>query len=128
MNALRKVCGLALLAALAAGGVRYAAADPEPPGKADVRGSVANVSAANDDAKKPGTPGTVLVEGAKEKDTQYDKASVRITEKTKIEKLVGKERKPAKFEDLKKGAKVQASFTGPVAESYPVQATAKDVL
>jgi len=96
--------------------------------KADIRGMVTNMSAANEEAKKKGILGSVLVEGAKEKDTSYDKASICVTDKTKIEKLVGKERKPAKFEDLKKGAKVQALFTGPVAESYPVQAAAKEIL
>ena len=96
--------------------------------KADIRGRVTNQTAAGEEARKKGVLGTVLIEGAKEKDTGFDKASVRVTDKTKIEKLDGKERKPAKFEDLKKGARVQAVFTGPVAESYPVQATAGAVL
>ena len=48
----------------------------------------------------------------------YNKASVSITDKTKIDKLVGKERKPANFADLKVGMKVQAKFTGP-APSCP---------
>lgn len=115
---------LGLTLALVIGLVPAAAQD----NKADVRGMVTNVSAANEEAKKKGILGSILVEGAKEKDTSYDKASIRVTDKTKIEKLVGKERKPAKFDDLKKGAKVQALFTGPVAESYPVQAAAKEIL
>jgi len=53
---------------------------------------------------------------------------VKVTDKTKIEKTDGKERKEATFEDLKKGARVEATFTGPVADSYPVQATAKAIL
>ena len=95
-------------------------------GKADCRGTIMKVT---DLKKKAGVLGTILVDGRpNEKNVEYNVAVVKITDKTKIEKLVGKERKPAKFEDLKKGAKVQARFTGPVAESYPVQAAAKEVL
>lgn len=105
------------------------AADKElAPEKADVRGKITTVRESDAVAKKAGNLGSILIEGTKDKDTSYDKASVRITDKTKIEKIDGKEKKAAKFEDLKKGAKVQAVFTGPVAESYPVQATAKEVL
>ena len=96
--------------------------------KVDIRGLITQASPAKEDAQKKGLLGSIRVEGAKEKDIGYDKASVRVTDKTKIEKLVGKERKPARFDDLKKGCKVQALFTGPVAESYPVQATAKEIL
>jgi beta-N-acetylhexosaminidase len=111
---------------LAAFGLRLPADDKAD--KVDVRGKVSNVTAAADDLKKQGILGTVLVEGDKDKTVSYDKASVRITDKTKIEKLDGKERKEAKFDDIKKGAVVEATFTGPVAESYPVQAAAKSIL
>jgi beta-N-acetylhexosaminidase len=96
--------------------------------KADIRGSVTKITPANDDAKKRGLMGVVMVEGTKEKDTAYDKASIKITDKTTLKKVVGKERKDAKFEDLKQGCKVAATFTGPVLQSYPVQATAKEVI
>jgi beta-N-acetylhexosaminidase len=96
--------------------------------KVDVRGKVTTVTAAADDVKKQGLLGTLLVEGDKDKAVTYDKASVKVTDKTKIEKLDGKDRKEAKFEDIKKGARVEATFTGPVADSYPVQATARSIL
>jgi beta-N-acetylhexosaminidase len=57
----------------------------------------------------------ILVEGNVEEDTIYDKASVSITKDTKINAP----------EKLKKGMKVEVIFTGPVAESYPVQGRAK---
>ena len=38
------------------------------------------------------------------------------------------ERRPATFEALQVGQKVEAWFTGPVAESYPVQAVASDIV
>jgi hypothetical protein len=101
------------------------AADAEPkskPPKADVRGKIETVSL------KGGMVGRLLIEGTKEKDTQHDKASVRLTKATKVYKWVDGKKKEAKVEDLKKGATVQADFTGPVAESYPVQATAKEIL
>jgi hypothetical protein len=101
-------------------------ADKDEAEKADIRGLITNVSPSDDDVKKKGFLGRVRVEGAKEKTTNYDKALVLITNKTKILKQDGKERKEAKFEDLKKGSKVQIDFTGgPVAESYPIQATAE---
>jgi beta-N-acetylhexosaminidase len=114
----------ALVAVLATG----ATAQQEKADKVDIRGVITNVRAAEAEAKKQGTLGWIRVEGVKEKDTAYDKASVRITDKTRIEKLAGKEKKAAAFGELKQGVRVQAVFTGPVAESYPVQATAKEVL
>lgn len=94
--------------------------------KVDVRGAVGQVSPSP--ANKAGVLGSILVEGVKEKTTRYDKAAVRITAKTTIEKVVGKKRQRATFADLKEGVRVEAIFTGPVAESYPVQATAKAIL
>jgi hypothetical protein len=96
--------------------------------KVDIRGSITKSVAASDDAKKKGLVGIIMVEGEKTKDTGYDKASVKITDKTSIKKMVGKDRQGAKFEDLKVGAKVAAIFTGPVLQSYPVQATAKEIV
>jgi beta-N-acetylhexosaminidase len=117
------VLGLALSA-----GTVAAAAERDQTERVDIRGTVTMVTPASEEAKRKGTLATLLVEGTKDKTTSYDKAAVRITTQTKVEKLVGKDRKPAKVEELKKGCKVQALFTGPVAESYPVQATAQEIL
>lgn len=68
---------------------------------------------------------TILVEGAQEKDVSYDKAYVTITNKTKIYK--GDSNKSLSAGELKKGQKVEGVFEGAVAESYPVQGTAKSV-
>jgi beta-N-acetylhexosaminidase len=100
----------------------------DEPAKVDIRGKATKVLIAPKEAQESGLLGTVLIEGVKEKTTSFDKASVKITSKTTIEKMVGTERKPAKIEDLKQGSKVEANFAGPVAESYPVQATAKEIL
>jgi beta-N-acetylhexosaminidase len=98
---------------------------PAPPG-ADVRGEVKNLKLLP--AKARGTVGTLLVVGVKEKDTSHDRAMVRLQADTKVYRWAEGKKKDAKVEDLKAGQKVQCVFTGPVAESYPVQATGKEVL
>ena len=68
----------------------------------------------------------ILVEGPKGQPN--DKASIRVTKATKLFILTGKDRKAAKVEDLKVGVNVEAKFVGPVAESYPVQANAGEIV
>ena len=70
----------------------------------------------------------MLVEGKKEKDTGYDKASVTIRTGAKIYWWKGGKKVEAKFSDIKDGCVVQCLFVGGVRESYPVQATAGEVL
>jgi hypothetical protein len=69
-----------------------------------------------------------LIEGPIADGTRFDKASVRITSETRIWVQQGAERRPASVEDLADGRQVEARFTGPVAESYPVQATASEIV
>jgi hypothetical protein len=102
--------------------------DPDKEEKVSIRGMPASVSPADDDAKKTGVLGTVLMEGRKDKDTQYDKAMVKVTKATKIFQQVGRELKPASFDDIKPGVKMEIQFQGPVAESFPVQATAGKIV
>ena len=63
-----------------------------------------------------------MVEGQVEEDTEYDRASVKINADTMIQK----DDMSRLFEipDLRVGDRVEVYFTGPVAESYPVQGTA----
>ena len=68
-----------------------------------------------------------LIEGVKEPDTQVDKANVIVTAKTELFIRRDGERKPTEFAALKEGQRVEARFTGPVRESYPVQATAAEI-
>lgn len=99
--------------------------------EADIRGDITHIQRARDDdggGAGDKLLGTVRIEGAKEADTNFDKASVRITNKTQIFDRRGKERKQASFDDLKTGQKVAARFTGPVMKSYPVQATAAEIV
>lgn len=67
----------------------------------------------------------LYVEGIKEEDTDYDKANIKITDKTKfIQKGSNHELSETK---LQQGMKIEVIFEGAVAESYPVQGTAKEV-
>jgi hypothetical protein len=91
----------------------------------DLRGTV--TSAAVCDVTSPGQAivGSILVEGPQTGEARYDKASVTITKDTRLFAQVDghvAEVHPA-ITDLR-GKRVEVGFTGPVAESYPVQATA----
>ncbi len=82
----------------------------------DIRGTITNINI-------NGSNGSILVEGKIESDTYNDKASVRINENTLITKQTVN--KNIDISQLKVGDEVEVTFIGPVAESYPVQATAK---
>lgn len=82
----------------------------------DIRGTITNINI-------NGSNGTILVEGKIESDTYNDKASVRINENTLITKLAIS--RNIDITELKIGDRVEVTFIGPVAESYPVQATGK---
>jgi endonuclease/exonuclease/phosphatase family metal-dependent hydrolase len=97
--------------------------------EADIRGRITNIHRArSDNGGSDKLLGNVLIEGVKEADTNFDKASVRVTNETRIFDQRGKERKQVSFDDLKTGQKVAARFNGPVMESYPVQATAVEIV
>jgi len=73
------------------------------------------------------------VEGPLYEDTSYDKAYISITPSTlifKIDNLLSSNSQfiPIPFRELQTGMIVEVTFTGPVLESYPVQATAKKIV
>lgn len=70
---------------------------------------------------------TVLVEADPDETSGSDKSYVRVTPDTRITKQSGGD-KAARFEDLAVGSMVRARFSGPVAESYPTQATAASIV
>jgi hypothetical protein len=90
----------------------------------DVRGKITSISVS---ATNP-VLGTVLIEGKVEKDTSVDKASARVTAKTSIFRMEDGKKVAGKFSDLKVGQTVEASFTGAVSESYPVQGEAGEIV
>lgn len=92
----------------------------------DVRGAITRIIRA-DAAGRGRALSRVLIEGVKEPDTQVDKAYVTVTAETEFFIRRGGGRKPTEFAALKVGQRVEARFTGPVRESYPVQATAAEI-
>jgi len=69
--------------------------------------------------------GSIRVEAVPEDEAGSDKAVVRIEQATQLVDATGR---AIAFNDLQVGRKVRAWFTGPVAESYPVQARAATVI
>jgi hypothetical protein len=66
---------------------------------------------------------SIMVEGEINKDSEYDKASVRIDEESTV--FLNDELTTA--DSLEEGMEVRVIFEGPVMESYPIQAYAKIV-
>ena len=102
-------------------------ADTDDKKKVDIRGSVVSIKRPNDEALDKKLVAAVLVEGAKEADTGYDKANIKVTTETKIFVREGEGRRPVAFEALKVGDRVEARFTGPALMSYPIQAAASEI-
>ncbi|MBT5831038.1 MAG: hypothetical protein HOH77_12695, partial [Candidatus Latescibacteria bacterium] len=96
--------------------------------KTDIRGSVSTLDYASEVLQMRGVVATIFVEGAIEADTHIDKARVTITRDTQIIEQQGQDRRNVGIDALLANQRVQISFTGPVMESYPVQATASEIV
>jgi hypothetical protein len=96
--------------------------------KPSIFGTPDKIRPADADGKKSAHLGSFLVETPKNAQYDYDKAVVRVTDKTKLRKMNGKLEEDATFADIKKGCTVSVWFVGPVSESFPVQARAGKVL
>ena len=106
--------GLALLAAL---GMVLAMAAPAlaAPPESSMRGSITEVSRS---AK------VVLVEEDPSAQSGLAKGEFAVTDETEILEQRGEDLVPVPFEKLRVGQKVEATYAGPVAESYPTQGVA----
>ena len=89
----------------------------------DIRGAITGIIPSKGSA--PGVAGFIRVEGKRDSTTHYDKAAITVTDSTSIIRADGAR---GAFADLHEGDSVEASFTGPVRESYPVQATARNII
>lgn len=116
MHAHRSV--MVLTAALIALPVLVACSPSPPEEAASISGAITIVTPGY------GTLGSVLVEGTTGSTSAYDKASVNITASTTLLRKTAEGYEGLTYSDLKVGMVVDVWFTGPVAESYPVQATA----
>lgn len=85
-----------------------------------IRGEIKELYAEEDDLNLT----SFLVEGEVQDDTMYDSANVSIDEDTEIYR--GEEK--TSIDELEEGLMVEVVFDGPVAESYPVQGTAKKII
>ena len=72
--------------------------------------------------------GVVLVEENPDEKAGSQKDSVTITKATKLFERRGRDLTRIRFDDLKVGQRARAWYTGPVAESYPRQATARVIV
>ncbi len=72
--------------------------------------------------------GSISVEGVKQDDTLFDSATVTVARSTRFSLRTENGMRPMTFDDLREGDRIEAMFTGRVAESYPVQATAKHIV
>ena len=90
----------------------------EPP-ENNVRGSVTEVSRSAE---------VVLVEEKPSDASGSAKGEFAVTEKTEILKQQGGDQAPASFENLRVGQMVEATYAGPVGESYPTQGIAGKIV
>jgi hypothetical protein len=70
---------------------------------------------------------TLLIEGAPGQGAT-DRASVAVTAATRIIDARSGERHLTRVDALAVGQRVEARFAGPVAQSYPVQAVAEEIV
>jgi hypothetical protein len=72
--------------------------------------------------------GVVLVEENPDEEVGSQKDSVTVTKATKLFERRGRDLTRIRLDNLKVGQRARACYTGPVAESYPRQATASLVV
>jgi hypothetical protein len=103
-----------------------------PSAEADIRGIITEVGRMPREVNGGGSAGerigVVLVEENPEEETGSQKDSVTVTKATKLLEGRGGDHTRIGFDDLKAGQRVRAWYTGPVAESFPSQATASLVV
>ena len=90
---------------------------------ADITGVVRDLTPAAGDGALP----ALLVVADPAVTSSVDRAWVRVTAGTTIWARSADGRRELGADDLSSGQRVAIRFTGPVAESYPVQATAGDI-
>ncbi len=92
-----------------------------PEGEPDISGIITAVAPGPAD----GPLGTIRVETVPEDESGTPKASITINPDTQIDRDASRDES---FGVLREGMQVRVWFTGPVRESYPVQATAERVV
>lgn len=107
------------------GPANMAMQNEDPP----IKGRITAVTMADEESRRYGNLGSIFVEAGSGDKPRFDKASVGIKLETKLLKRIGKDFKPANFNDLKIGEQVEVDdVSGPVAYSYPVQVVADRIV
>ncbi len=110
--------GLALLAVL---GIALATAAPAlaEPSENSIRGTITEVSRSAE---------VVLVEENPSEESGSAKGEFAVSGETEILEQRGQDLAPVSFEDLRVGQMVEATYAGPVGESYPTQGIADRIV
>lgn len=98
------------------------------PSQADLVGQIVEIYQANPSDTDSGALGAILVEGMMQGGTQDALVTVAVTKSTQLWQEEGRTRRPITFDALAVHQKVQITFIGPIAESYPMQATAGEIV
>jgi hypothetical protein len=101
--------------------------EPYKPPPVDIQGTIKTISPADTSAREQGIEGTILVIAELGSGSTHAKATVAITGDTTIWIPQGEGKDFITFADLREGDIVIVDFSGPAAESHPVQATARDI-
>ena len=107
--------------------------EPRPPSaEADIHGIITEVGRVPQEGNGGGGVGerlgVVLVEENPDEETGFQKDNVTVTKATKLFERRGRDLTQIGFDNLKVGQRARAWYTGPVAESYPGQATARVIV
>jgi hypothetical protein len=123
----RKPVKLTIAATLFCAVTTAQAAPPKPPAFA-VRGAIEKIAPPGEGPKKNELRGYVTVVGKKQPDTESERAVLVVTKTTHVFRQAGGKAVRARFEDLKVGQRVQATFTpGPRIMIYPPRAAAEEI-
>jgi hypothetical protein len=121
----------AIAAAMVMAACGGAPGEPEQPGalNAALPAEAASIIGTVTQLERSGGEARILVEQVPTRSAGYPVAWVRVTSRTRVLARTGDgPTGRGSLADLAQGGRVQAWFTGPVAESYPVQAVAGTVL
>lgn len=100
--------------------------EPKPHERVNIRGTITTIEVL-DGVGTAGVLARILIESPPGEETEYDRAWVEVIEDTDLS-FDGETFAPPTLRDLEPGRSVQVVFTGPVRESYPVQAVARTIL
>jgi hypothetical protein len=96
--------------------------------KPGIDGRVVQVDEIGTSSGESSLLGAILVEGTMQDGTPNARVSVSITKDTRLQQQDGQSRRNITIGSLKVGQRVQVTFRGPIAESFPMQASADEIV